>query len=88
MKLATVLSTLSVSASLAYAAPASQDLQADKRTLASQKGVAQLAHWNAIVKQAGPDLIILCQGILPYVTDTAFGKFRLLPFTRTVTITE
>jgi len=74
MKLSTVLSTISFSASLACAAPASNDLQSDKRTLASQKGTAQLAHWNAIVKQAGPDLIILCQGILPYVTDTAVGQ--------------
>jgi len=76
MKLTTVLPAILVSALLAYAAPANHDVQADKRTLASQKGTAQLAHWNAIVKQAGPDLIILCQGILPYVTDTALGQFR------------
>ena len=74
MKYSAILSSLSLCASSALAAPPTSQQEMHRRILASQNGNAQDAQWNAIVKQAGPDLIILCQEILPRVIQVVVGR--------------
>jgi hypothetical protein len=69
-----LLSSLALCASSALAAPPLSQQEMHRRSLASQNGNAQTAQWNAIVKQAGPDLIVLCQEILPKVTQVVVGQ--------------
>ena len=50
----------------------------EKRGLDLAVPAADNAQWNAIVKQAGPDLVILCREIVPNEVQVATGKCHAL----------